>query len=58
MPQWIKRNSTLLTNREVQVKATKGCLLMPTGMAMSRAQGVASFEKDVKKRKLTFTGVS
>lgn len=41
----------------MQVKATKGCLLTPTGMATSRAQGVASFEKDVKKRKLTFTGV-
>lgn len=57
-PQWIKRNSTLLTNREMQIKATKGCLLTPARMAMSRAQGAASFEKDVKKRELSFTGES
>lgn len=42
----------------MQIKATKGCLLTPARMAMSRAQGVASFEKDVKKRELSFTGVS
>lgn len=42
----------------MQIKATKGCLLTPARMAMSRAQGAASFEKDVKKRELSFTGVS